>query len=115
MSNLDPILRTLSSLNSEQKRELIQRLSADSLAEISAAAAESAKKTRLAKISAMRAERHPAFMIAQGELSRLGIAIDDVTDTIGLDKLFASAVRQPTVEKRMQIKDALYHCGLIAA
>jgi hypothetical protein len=115
MSNVDSLIKSLQTLSPELKRELARRLDADVLAEVSAADTAKAQKARLTKIAAMRAERRPAFMLAQGELSRLGIAIDDVSDVIGLDRLFASAVRKPTVEKRMQIKDALYHCGLITA
>jgi hypothetical protein len=112
---IDTIVEALSSLAPEQKAEVIKRLSASNVAEMSAAAAETAKKSRVAKIAAHRADRTPAFTLAEGELKRLGIAIDDVTDTLTLDKMLASAIVKPTTEKRIEIKSALRACGLIAA
>jgi hypothetical protein len=115
MSNLDPILRTLSALTSEQKRELVQRLSAENLAEVSAAAAETAKKTRLARIAAARGEGNPAFQLVQGALARAGIAIEEATSVAALDKLFANATRPVSVEDRMTIKAGLHRLGLLGA
>jgi hypothetical protein len=94
MSNIDSIIRTLSTLTPEMKRELVQRLAAENLAEVSAAAAETAKKARIAKIAAMRADRDPAFRLIEGLLSRHGIKIEDASDVASLDRLFASAPAQ---------------------
>jgi hypothetical protein len=112
---IDTIVETLASLAPEQKAEVIKRLSASNVAELSAAAAEKDKKARLARIAAHRSDRVPAFNMAEGELKRISISIDDVTDTLTLDKMLASAIVKPTTEKRIEIKSALRACGLIAA
>jgi hypothetical protein len=114
-SVIEPLAKTLLNLPREVKIELARRLNeSNTIAEVKAAA-DTAERTRIAKIAAMRAERTPAFMIAEGELKRCGINIDDVTDVVQLDKLFAAAVRRPSIEKRIEIKDALFHAGLLAA
>ena len=59
------------------------------ITEISAAA-EQVEKTRIAKISAMRAERDNAFMLAEGILRRAGIKVEQAKSVREIDKLFAS-------------------------
>jgi hypothetical protein len=115
MSDIDSIIRTLSTLTPEMKRELVQRLSAENLAEVSAAAAETEKKIRIARIAAMRSERDPAFRLVEGALARAGIRIDDAVDIPTLDKLFAAASRPIDAEQRIMIKAGLHRLKLLAA
>jgi hypothetical protein len=116
MSNLDPLFKTLQGLSSELKRELARRLESDVLAEVSAAADETAKKGRIAKIAAMRAEgNNPTFNYVQGILRRAGIDITDVVDVPAFDKLFASSALRSRVspDVRLAAKHGLYKLGLI--
>jgi hypothetical protein len=108
MSALDEMVKTLETLSPEQKRELIKRLSASSVA-------KAPPKTRVEKIAAMRADRTPAFTMAEGELKRLGIKIDDVDSVLTLNKLFAASSRKPTTDLSMAIKSQLFGLGLIEA
>jgi hypothetical protein len=114
-NSVNEALAILATFPDEQLKEILARAPKEILPKVEAAAVEAAKKTRVARIAAMRAEGVPAFTLAQGELKRLGIAIDDVTDTLAVDKLFASAIVKPSTEKRIEIKSALRACGLIAA
>lgn len=114
MSNLDPIIRTLSSLTPEQKRELVARLSAENLGEVSAAAAETAKKVRLGRIAAARDSRNPDFMLAQGILNRAALNVEDVIDARAFDRLCAAAARPITPEDKMVVKSAFFRLGIMA-
>jgi hypothetical protein len=116
MSHLDPIIRTLSSLTPEQKRELVARLSADNLAEISAAAAETAKRARIAKIATMRAERDPQLRLVEGVFARAGIKIEEAVTVADLDRLFAKeALRPVSAEDRLMCKAAMNRMGILSA
>jgi hypothetical protein len=112
---IDQIIASLSQLTQEQKRTIVERLSAESIGEISAAAAESAKKIRIGKIQAMRAERDPALRLVEGALNRAGIALEQVTDVLALDKLFAAATRPVSAEDKLMVKSAMFRMGLISA
>jgi predicted thioredoxin/glutaredoxin len=113
--NIESIVAALENLPAEAKRDLVARLSTDSIAEMSAAAADKAAKTRVAKISEMRASRDPQFRLIEGALGRAGIKIEDVTgDIFALDKLLASGAGT-TIENRMMIKSGLHQLGFIAA
>lgn len=114
MTNIDQVLAALSKLSPEDRRQVVDRLGAEAITELAAAAEEKAKKTRISRISAMRAERDPEFRIIEGALSRAGIKIEDVVDTLTLDKLFASAIRPIDAENRMVIKAGLHRLRLIA-
>jgi hypothetical protein len=113
MTNLDAVLAALSHLDAESKRDLIDRLSTANLAEMQIAAADTAKKTRTAKLLELRASRDPAFLNVEGGLARVGIAVEEIFDVRSLDKLFAAARRPLTDIARMEIKSGLAQLGFI--
>jgi hypothetical protein len=114
MSSIDGLVKSLESLSPELKRELVQRLAADSLSQISAAAAETAKKTRLSRIAACRDSRNPDFGFAAGILNRASISVEDCIDARALDRLSAAADRPISADQKMIVKSALWRLGVMA-
>jgi hypothetical protein len=114
MSDIDSIIRSLSTLTPKMKRELVDRLSAENLGEVSAAAAETAKKTRLGRIAAARDSRNEDFMLAQGILSRAALNVEDVTDARTFDRLCAASARPPSALDKSVVKSALFRLGIMA-
>ena len=115
MSNIDSRCKTLENLPADVKLELAKRLNSDVVAQLSAAADEKAKKTRLSKIQAMRDGRDPAFQLIAGALNRAGIRLDDAVDIPTLDKLFAAASRPVDAEQRIMIKAGLHRLRLLVS
>jgi hypothetical protein len=114
MSNsIDSIVASLSSLSPELKRELIQRLSADTMSQLAAAAADGEKKLRLTRISACRDSRDREFMAAQGILNRAAINVEDCVDARAFDRLCAASDRPPSSDARMVAKAALFNLGIM--
>jgi hypothetical protein len=115
VSNIDSLCKTLENLPVDVKLELAKRLNSDVVAQLSAAADEKAKKTRLSKIQAMRDGRDPAFQLIAAALNRAGIRLDDAVDIPTLDKLFAAASRPVDAEQRIMIKAGLHRLRLLVS
>jgi hypothetical protein len=99
MSTIDGLVKSLESLSPELKRELVQRLAADNIAQVSAAAAETAKRTRLSRISAARDSRNWEFMTAQGILNRAAI-----TSKIASMRALLTACAPHPIVRRLRIR-----------
>jgi hypothetical protein len=114
-NNIDALCKTLENLPSDVKLELAKRLNSDVISQLSAAETEKAEKVRVARIQTMRAERDPQFRLVEGVLARAGIKIEEASSVAALDRLFANAARQASVEDRLFAKSALHRLGLMAA
>jgi hypothetical protein len=114
MTTVDQILTSLAKLPAQDLKEVLRRAPSEILPQLEAAAADTAKRSRIARIAAARGSRDQDFLAAQGILNRAAIKVEDCTDARAFDKLCASSHRAPSPEERMVVKSALFRLGVMA-